>query len=135
MITLLRTGYYKLLETASQIKILYLDEDVYAWVNIENIGEILVTSHKHHVTDTQLSIGRFTLYEVDDETGIADLTHLELEVGEDIWQSYLLLSGLPNEKRKRVRIIPTKEVITTDVALIPKINTKDSQISSEYLPP
>lgn len=114
MITLHRSGQYKLIETKANSKVLYLDNDVYAWVEPANIGEILVYSHKVHKTDCVLSMGAYKLYAVDDEPKLSDQVHLELEVGEDHWQGYLLLSGLPDDHHKRGRIISTNETITTD---------------------
>ncbi|OGI95105.1 hypothetical protein A2917_01820 [Candidatus Nomurabacteria bacterium RIFCSPLOWO2_01_FULL_42_17] len=112
MISLDRTGLYRLIETKHHTKILYLDDDVYAWVEPPNIGEILVTSHNFHKTDSVLSLGHYRLYNVDNELYLHDQTHLELEVGRGRWQGYLLLSGLPNDSKIRGRIIPTGEVIS-----------------------
>jgi hypothetical protein len=116
MIKLLQEGQYKLIETKGQTKILILDEKrTFAWVNAAEIGEILVTSHKSHVTDNILAIGRYRMYSVKNEPDLTDLDHLELHVGGGIWQGYLLPTGLPNEKKKRNRIIPTDEVITKSI--------------------
>ena len=112
MISLRRSGLYELIETKHHTKILYLDGDVYAWVEPPNIGEILVTSHKIHKTDCVLSLGRYRLYNVDNELYLHDQIHLELEIGRGRWQGYLLLSGLPNSQKLRGRIIPTEEVIS-----------------------
>lgn len=113
MIKLIREGTYQLVETKSQTKILTLDyTDVFAWVNAKDIGEILVTTHKPHKTDCILSLGTYRIYEVKDELNLTDLIHLELSVGEGKWQGYLLLSGLPTDKKKKNRIIPTREIIT-----------------------
>ncbi len=114
MIYLKKSGRYKLIETKADIKILYLDKHIYAWVNAKNIGEILVTSHKKHITDAILNIGKYNIYEVTDEPNITDLTHLELEVGDGVWQSYLLLTGLPDDEKIRSRIIPSKTHITNN---------------------
>lgn len=113
MIKLIREGTYNLIETKGQTKILTLDnKDVFAWVNAKDIGEILVATHKSHKTDCILSIGTYRIYDVKKEPKLADITHLELSVGDGKWQGYFLLSGLPTEKKKRNRIIPTNEVIT-----------------------
>jgi hypothetical protein len=112
MITVLRNGRYKLVETESNTKILYLDSNVFAWVEPVNIGELLVYSHKPHRTDCVLSLGEYRLYEVRDEPYLSEQIHLELEVGSWTWQGYLLLSGLPNKSERRVRIIPTIETVT-----------------------
>ncbi|MDQ5885737.1 MAG: hypothetical protein QG628_134 [Patescibacteria group bacterium] len=112
MIELTKTGTYKLIETKHHTKVLYLDNAIYAWLEPANIGEILVTSHAIHKTDCILSIGTYNIYEVDDEQNITDLQHLELEVGKNNWQGYLLLTGLPDDSKKRGRIVPTIEVIS-----------------------
>lgn len=112
MIKTLQHGMYELVETRSQTKILRLDNEVYAWVAAEDIGELLVSSHKTHKTDHVLAQGEYRLYEVKDEPEITDLQHLELQTGTKTWQGYLLLTGLPSETKLRSRIIPTKETIT-----------------------
>lgn len=112
MIRILEQGRYKLLETKAQTKLLFLDGRVYAWINARGIGEILVTSHNPHETDTILALGRYRLYDVADEPKLSDQQHLELAVGESAWQGYLLPTGLPDGAKKRSRVIPTKEVIT-----------------------
>lgn len=112
MITLLRSGFYKLVETKSNTKILYLDNETFAWVEPRNIGEILVLSRRLHKTDCVLSMGHFNIYDVTDEPHLSDQQHLELETGKSTWQGYLLLSGLPDIHKPRGRIIPTHEVIT-----------------------
>ncbi len=113
MITVVKTGTFVLIETKEQTKILILDsKDTFAWVNVKNIGEILVASHKEHAADTILSVGNYRMYEVKDEPLLSDQLHLELAVGNGIWQGYLLPTGLPKGKKLRNRIIPTKEVIT-----------------------
>lgn len=113
MIHLIREGKYQLLETKGQTKILVLDmKKSFAWVNVTDIGEILITTQKRHKTDTILSVGRYRLYDVKDEEHLTDLQHLELYAGDKIWQGYLLTNGLPTIKKKRNRIIPTQEIIT-----------------------
>lgn len=112
MITLIKTGPYKLIETKANIKILYLDNQPYAWVTAEKIGQILVWSRVPHRTNRDLAMGIYQLYEVEDEPYLTDLQHLELEFGEHAWQSYLLPTGLPTSKDARTRFIPTTEIIT-----------------------
>ena len=113
MIRLLRSGDYSLIETKSQTKILTLDQQqTFAWLNVEDIGEILVTSHKSHKSDNILAIGKYRLYDIKDEADYTDLEHIELLVGNGVWQGYLLPTGLPNDEKKRNRIIPTEETIT-----------------------
>lgn len=113
MIKLLDQGAYHLIETHGHTKILTLDsKKTFAWINVEDIGEILITSHKSHKVDHFLAVGKYRLYEVKDEKDFTDLEHLELYVGEGRWQGYLLTNGLPDDEKKRNRIIPTKELIT-----------------------
>lgn len=112
MISVIRSGFYKLIETKTNIKIMYLDEETYAWVEPEGFGELLVVSHNPHRIDCVLSIGRFYIYKVEDEPGLADHVHIELETGRNTWQGYLLLTGLPDDQKPKARIIPTIEIIT-----------------------
>jgi hypothetical protein len=113
MIDVLQSGSYELIETKGQTKILNLSGDAsYAWVAAENIGEILIASHKKHDADHILAVGEYKLYDVDGEPDLSDMQHLELQAGEDVWQGYLLLTGLPTETDTRNRIIPTDELIT-----------------------
>jgi hypothetical protein len=101
MIKVVKTGSYKLIETKEQTKILILDaKDTFAWVNLEGIGEILVTSHKTHKADTVLSVGHYRLYDVEDEPKLSDQLHLELSVGEGIWQDKKVDGSLENTVRK-----------------------------------
>lgn len=111
MITLLKAGAYRLIETRKHVKILYLDDDAFAWIIARRIGEILVSVRKQHKTDCTLSIGAYKLYDVEDEPQLTDVQHLELEIGNGKWQGYLLLSGLPSRADPKVRIIPTPELI------------------------
>ncbi len=118
MIQLVKHGTYTLIETKMQTKILTLDEkESYAWVNANEIGEILVTTHKPHEADNILAVGKYRLYEVKDESDLTDLMHLELFVGGGMWQGYLLATGFPTDEKKRSRIIPTKETITKPLNL------------------
>lgn len=113
MITVVQKGSYRLIETRGHVKVLKLDGTSYAWILAAGIGEILVTSHNPHRTDHILAAGAYRLYDVDDEPVFSDQPHLELNVGEGLWQGYLLPSGLPNDQKRRVRIIPTKEVVSS----------------------
>lgn len=113
MIKLLKEGRYTLLETKNQTKVLILDEaKKFAWINVSDIGEILVTTHKTLRTDNLLSIGKYRLYDVRDEPELTDLIHLELLVGDGMWQGYLLPLGMPTDVKKRGRVIPTEETIS-----------------------
>jgi hypothetical protein len=114
MITVMQRGMYRLIETKSQTKILILDGvNTYAWITALEIGEILVSSHKSHREDCVLATGNYRLYRVQDEPKLTDQIHLELHVGCNTWQGYLLPTGLPTDEKKRNRIIPTAELIST----------------------
>ena len=115
MIRITQQGVYRLIETKGQTKILILEKDTFAWVSAEEIGEILIATHKSHTIDHFLAVGKYRIYEVEDEPGLTDLLHLEFHVGEGIWQGYLLPTGLPTKQKRRNRIIPTKEIITKAV--------------------
>lgn len=113
MIKVIKEGNYKLIETKGQTKILTLDgKSVFAWVNIKEIGEILIASYNPHKTDNYLALGRYRMYMIKDEPKLTDLIHFELFVGEGKWQGYLLPTGLPKNEKKKSRIIPTDEIIT-----------------------
>ena len=113
MMMLLDQGTYHLIETQGHTKILTLDKKKnFAWINAEDIGEILVTSHKSHKVDHVLAAGKYRLYDVKNEKDLTDLKHLELFVGEGLWQGYLLPTGFPSDEKIRNRIIPTHEIIT-----------------------
>lgn len=113
MLKVIQRGDYKLIQTKGQTNILILDDkDTFAWINAADIGEILVTSHNPHKADSIWSMGKYRLYEVDNEAKYTDQPHLELAIGLGNWQGYLLPHGLPTDEKKRNRIIPTTEVIT-----------------------
>ncbi len=113
MIQLIRSGDYRLIETKAHTKILSFDgKSTFAWINADEIGEILITSHNPYMTDNILALGKYRIYDVKDEPDLTDLQHLELFVGEGKWQGYLLPTGLPNNNDKRKRIIPTNEIVT-----------------------
>lgn len=111
MITLEKEGSYKLIETKRNTKILYLDDASFAWVEPVEIGEILVASHVPHKIDCVLATGTYRLFSVEDEPHLSDEPHLELQVGSNAWQGYLLPTGLPDDAKKRSRIIPTKDTL------------------------
>jgi len=113
MIRLVSSGYYRLIETKANTKILSLDgKNTFAWITADEIGEILITTHNPYSTDNILALGKYRIYDVKNEEKLTDLHHLELFVGEGKWQGYLLPTGLPNNKDKRKRIIPTNEIVT-----------------------
>lgn len=114
MISVLNRGSYTLFETKQHTNMLTLDKkETYAWVHLQNKSEILVTSYVLHTIDHMLSIGNYRLYKVENEPGLTDQIHLELSIGQGMWQGYLLPNGLPSEKKKKNRVIPTHECITT----------------------
>ena len=112
MIRLKKMGQYRLLETKHNTKVLSLDDAIFAWVEPAGIGEILVTTHSSHTKDCVLSVGHYRLYEVEGEPELSDQPHLELETGRNLWQGYLLPTGLPDDEKIRSRIIPTSELVT-----------------------
>ncbi|HMS22985.1 MAG TPA: hypothetical protein PKA38_04470 [Candidatus Levybacteria bacterium] len=113
VIRLIKIGHYVLFETKTDTKILRMDETKsFAFIFAQEIGEILVSSKNTHKINCVLSRGNYRMYEVINEPNLTDLTHLELFVGEGHWQGYLLPNNMPGSKKKRTRIIPTKEVIT-----------------------
>jgi hypothetical protein len=115
VIKLLKKGDYKLIETQGHTKILNLGGKNYAWINASGIGEILVSSYRPFKTDHILALGKFRIYDVQDEDSLTDLWHLELYVGLGEWQGYLLTTGLPTSRNIRKRIIPTSELITKSI--------------------
>jgi hypothetical protein len=119
MITILKTGSYRLVETKWGNKILSLDDRSYAWIDSKRVGELLVTTHREHSTSFVLSRGAYILYDVKDEEYLTDLQHLELECGIYAWQGYLLLTGLPDDDKKS-RIIPTEQLITGVPSFAPR---------------
>ena len=115
MVTVLQKGTYRLIETKAHHQILTLDDDAFAWIMAEGIGEILVITHSPHKTDHILATGVYRLYNVEDEPHLIDEQHLELHVGDHAWQGYLLPTGLPVSGKMRARIIATKEVISSRI--------------------
>lgn len=109
MITLMRKGTYRLLETKDKTKILFLDGDTYRWTSVNGIGEILVEPYQNAADDKDLCSGGFQLLDVKEETRLASTMHLELTAKAGQVQGYLLLTGLPSEKGSHKRIVPTIE--------------------------
>jgi hypothetical protein len=112
MITSLQKGTYKLFETKEQVKILTLDGNMYAWNIAKNIGELFVTSSDLIKTDKLLATGRYRLHQIQDDPELSELQHLKLNVGERLWQGYILLTGLPSEENESGRIIPTRTMVS-----------------------
>ena len=113
MITKIKKGKYEIVETKYRTKVLYLDSNAFAWIRPAKTGEILVSSHHVKDSDIKVSKGDYILYDVKDEDYLTDLQHLELEYGHSVWQGYLLPTGLPHDEKRRSRIIPTGEIITS----------------------
>jgi len=112
MINLLETGPYRLLSTREHGTMLFLGEQGYHWSWAKGIGELLTLSKRPHQPSHTLAEGRYRIYDVKDEPKVTDLHHLELSLGPRKWQGYLLLTGLPDTKRIRRRIVPPEEVIS-----------------------
>lgn len=116
MIKLIKHGKYRLIEAKKQTKILMLDGGMnYVLGPIKNAVRILVASYKSHKTDIILSEGSYRLYRVRNESNFTDQVHLELLVGRNKWQGYLLPTNLPNKNKRKKRIIPTKEIISQTI--------------------
>ena len=109
---LIKQGYYKLLETKKNTKVILLsDGGIFAWVDSPRIGEILIRFRKKFTLQNVLAIGKYRLFDIKNEPKLVDLQHLELEIGLRRWQGYLLPRGLPTTKDKKHRIIPTNELV------------------------
>ena len=114
MITLTRQGNYRLVETIENTMVLALDDQNYfAWINAEGIGEILCFVRDGYREQKIIVTGEYKLYSVKDEPKLTDLKHLELQVGVNLWHGYLLPTGLPTAEDQKNRIIPTRELITS----------------------
>lgn len=113
MIRAIKKGKYEIVETKYRTKLLYLDENAFAWIHPKNIGEILVSSHHVRESDVKVSQGVYILYDVVNEDALTDLKHLELEYSPGKWQGYLLPTGLPRGRKIRAKIIPTNELVSS----------------------
>lgn len=112
MITKSRTGSYRIALTHRRTKMLYLDDQHFAWLTTKDIGDILVASHRDQDIEVMLGTGHYCMYQVEDEPQLTDVWHLELQYGQTTWQGYLLPAGLPDAINPRRRIIPTHQIIT-----------------------
>lgn len=113
MITLRETGLYRLTETPHRMKLLSLSRHgKFILTGIEGIGDILAVTRRPHRVHAVLSAGEYRIYSVDDEPKLSDQLHMELEIGREQWQGYLLPTGLPEGEKLRSRIIPTTERVT-----------------------
>lgn len=118
MIRLLKDGAYKLIETKKQTKILIMDKNaIYQFWHLP-VGEIIISTYEKDIFDSIFSYGRYRLYEVKKEKDLTDHMHLELFVGNGIWQGYLLPTGLPTEKKKITTIMVTEEIITKTLKIV-----------------
>lgn len=134
MITVIKTGDYRLVGTKGKTMLLILDgTQVFSWIDATGFGDILGVSHAQHDRGRIFAIGKYRLYDVQDEQGLTDVEHLELMVGKGTWQGYLLPTGLPDEKEKRKRIIPTEERITCVASSCPVSPHYDSIFSSAII--
>lgn len=107
-------GKYQVYKTVAGTKMLILDKkNAFAWIYAGRIGEILVESHAKNQRGCILASGAYRLYQVVNERRLTDQLHLELNTGDGIWQGYLLPTGLPSDIKKKNRIIPTQELITS----------------------
>ena len=112
MITQIKQGNYRLIETVEKTKILVLDDQInFAWVNAEGIGEILVFVSGEFREQKITASGKYNLYLVKDEPKLVDIEHLELQAGTNLWQGYLLPTGLPTTEDQKNRIISTEELV------------------------
>jgi hypothetical protein len=112
MIKLIKKGKYSLVETRNDVKVLKLGGKTFVWIFTKSIGEMLVATHRSHVTDQKLAKGEYRIYDVKGEPNLVDQLHLELAIGEGGWQGYLLPTGFPKDNKTRSRIIPTNETIS-----------------------
>lgn len=115
MIKLTAQGNYSLIGTMDKQKLLILGDDRYLWSYAKGIGELLSFSKHFHKMQYLLAEGIYKLYQVKDEPDLVDLRHLELSVGKNKWQGYLLLTGLPTKDKIRRRIVPTDEIISSKI--------------------
>lgn len=117
MIRLVEEGRYSLFETKQQKNILNLEnKKTFAWTANGDSGEITIISYVLHVTDRIISVGKYRMYTVKDESDLTDCTHMELFVGGGKWQGYLLPAGLPKRGKVPTKIQPTHEIITKQLS-------------------
>lgn len=112
MITLIKQGNYRLIETVEKTRMLILDDkEHFAWIDAAGIGEILCFVGGGFKEQKILASGEYRLFSVKDEPKLTDLNHLELQIGDNLWQGYLLPTGLPSAEDQKNRIISTGELI------------------------
>ena len=118
MIWLKASGRYQLSESKDGSRLLclasYYDEVTYAWGYSDGI-QLRLTDQKPDETWSALVVGKYRLYLVNGEADLTDQHHLELLVGEGVWQGYILPEGFPEELTAKT-MIPVKELITKSFA-------------------
>ena len=113
MIKLIQSGVYQLTQTTGESKILTLDKaQIYTWRHSKETDVIWTTFHTAQKSDHLLAMGKYRYYTVEDDFQLTDALHLELLVGEGVWQGYLLSLGFPRSENKHSRIIPTHELVS-----------------------
>jgi hypothetical protein len=90
MIKLIKQGGYKLVMQSDNDKTLVLGKQGYHWTLAKGIGEILTFCKSIHKESYTITTGKFKLYQVKNEEKLVDLQHLELSIGDEKWQGYLL---------------------------------------------
>jgi len=122
MIQLIGSGSYRLNGAGDSARLItlvsYKDRRTYAW-GVSN--GIQLVDQEPDETYYALGAGKYRLYQVSDEPGLTNQLHLELSLGEGIWQGYLLPEGLP-DRRKTKTMIPVKELITKSFTSVPGPN-------------
>lgn len=113
MITTIAAGDYKLVGINNNTKLLLLEglQPIY-WIAVNATQKIFVAPEKYCVQQYVISQGKYRIYEVTKEQGLTNAVHMELLLDTKRWQGYLLPEGFPNILKKRMRIIPTKQIIT-----------------------
>ncbi|KTB49339.1 hypothetical protein [Dehalogenimonas alkenigignens] len=114
MIQLVNKGLYHLeeMDDASKFLILALDDErrVYIWETAGGI-KIRLAPKQPVKTLCTLAAGKYRIYRVQDEPGLASQLHLELLVGEGLWQGFLLPEGWPEDLETKP-MVPVEETIT-----------------------
>lgn len=134
MITVIRTGAYRLFETHEKKGLLVLDgKSIYSW-DLKNTPEKLWISPRTSIkTHTTLSTGKYRLYDVKNESNLTENLHLELMIAQGKWQGYVLPTGFPREVNTKKQIIPTEERITCSSLCLLKNNYRANRSSSSPL--
>lgn len=104
MTRLLKSGFYALGTSRHNTKILYLDNSCFIWLNEPSLGSILLTSERRPDLYMIVCEGRYHLKDPEQSDEKSPMQFLELEIAPKDWQSFSLISGLPNGHMKRSRI-------------------------------